>query len=640
MKVSIVTISYNQGRFLEDCLRSVLEQDYPDIEYIVIDAGSSDESLAIIDRYADKITKVIKEPDQGPADGLNKGFACATGDIYGFVNADDVLLPGGVSAIVAKFKASPKTDVVYGNGLELDAEGVQIQRVWSTPWNVKAHAYRAGVTVQPATFFTAESFLQVGGFNIKNRTCWDAELFVDMALKGARFAPLNAFVAAYRMYPGTVSSEVRWGGRGAIFEAENRRIFEKIIGRTPASRDRWIRTAYFMLKQVRQPMVAFEKLRTKIWGCKQLPPLPDTRFVWFGGYPAHYMGDFHRRLESRHEGLFFVYVPFGKDGRAFTHEQTRLPRKYVVLPHIGIYVQAWRWLQRLNPKAVLISGNYPRVNMLAAIWAKLHRRELYYLADSNLLDERNLTRSPVTQWILQEILRRTDRLLFIGSRNREFYLTQCGREFAGTHLHHLPLPHDHERFATPLKDVAAPFVFLSMGRLEEVKAVDRIIEAFAILVQRTNAPIRLLVAGDGPSRTALEKKAAALGIADVVEFRGSVPSDQTPSVFAESDAVVFASRNEPWGLVVNEALSSGKPVIGPFWIGAFSDLVRHGKNGLVTTGNGANELAEAMHRLQKYPALAREMGLAGRALVSDEGWTVEDSLASFERLIKPLEVSK
>ena len=85
MIISIVTLSYNQAEFLERAIRSVVEQDYADIEYIVVDPGSTDGSREIIERYRDRISTVILDPDDGPADGLNKGFAAATGDIFAYI---------------------------------------------------------------------------------------------------------------------------------------------------------------------------------------------------------------------------------------------------------------------------------------------------------------------------------------------------------------------------------------------------------------------------------------------------------------------------------------------------------------------------------------------------------------------------
>ena len=94
MRISIVTLSYNQRTFLREAIDSVLQQDHPDLEYIVVDPGSTDGSREFIRSYGEQVAQVVFEPDQGAADGLNKGFSRATGEVFGFLNADDYLLPG------------------------------------------------------------------------------------------------------------------------------------------------------------------------------------------------------------------------------------------------------------------------------------------------------------------------------------------------------------------------------------------------------------------------------------------------------------------------------------------------------------------------------------------------------------------
>src|SRR6266702_5290058 len=115
LKVSIVTISFNQAAFLERTILSVLNQDYSNIVYIVVDPCSTDGSRELIKRYESRIARTILDPDKGAADGLNKGFGAATGDIFGFLNSDDILYPGAVSAVVSVFIKSPATDVVSGH---------------------------------------------------------------------------------------------------------------------------------------------------------------------------------------------------------------------------------------------------------------------------------------------------------------------------------------------------------------------------------------------------------------------------------------------------------------------------------------------------------------------------------------------
>ncbi|MBF0282127.1 MAG: glycosyltransferase [Zetaproteobacteria bacterium] len=209
MKVSIVTISYNQADFLEETIKSVLNQDYDDIEYIIVDPGSTDGSREIIERYRSKIAKIIYEPDEGPADGLNRGFSFASGDIYAYLNSDDILLPGGVSKIAKVFERRQETDVVSGHGNVIDKDGELIYREFSSLFSLKAFTADCGAVVQQATFFRSNAFRDVGGFNIKNTNCWDGELMVDMGLNGARFAVINSFIGGFRMHENSISGSAR-----------------------------------------------------------------------------------------------------------------------------------------------------------------------------------------------------------------------------------------------------------------------------------------------------------------------------------------------------------------------------------------------------------------------------------------------
>ena len=115
MKISIVTISYNQKQYLKACIDSILTQAECELEYIVVDAGSTDGSRELIESYGDQVIKVF-ERDDGPADGLNKGFACATGEVYGFINSDDYLLPGALKRVTEFFLAHPNNAFMTGEG--------------------------------------------------------------------------------------------------------------------------------------------------------------------------------------------------------------------------------------------------------------------------------------------------------------------------------------------------------------------------------------------------------------------------------------------------------------------------------------------------------------------------------------------
>lgn len=192
-----------------------------------------------------------------------------------------------------------------------------------------------------------------------------------------------------------------------------------------------------------------------------------------------------------------------------------------------------------------------------------------------------------------------------------------------------PLPHLAHLFEAVSSKRGKVFVFLVFGRLEKIKAVDRVISAYALLSSKYQQRSRLLIAGEGAARDTLESQVETLGLRERVDFRGLVSSEKAPQVFGEAHALIVASHDEPWGLVVNEALSAGIPVIGPFWVGAFADLVVPGKTGLVTLDNSPQKLAKAMQELLDNPDQADGMGKAGRELVRTRGWTIEGSVKAF-----------
>ncbi len=255
MKVSIVTISFNQVGFLNHAIRSVLEQDYPDIEYIVVDPGSTDGSRALIAGYADQVQTVL-EPDGGPADGLNRGFARATGDVLAFLNSDDVLLPGAVRRAVAYLESS-KCDVVSGHAVVIDEEGRELRKVFSEPFSLKRYAYGTSILIQPSTFFTREIFRKSGGFNIHNRATWDGELFMEMSLHGARFKLVNEFWSGYRLHSASITATGKLDQQILDFHEH---AFRRVIGREPLPIDRLLEYWFRIERAIRQPRSFWERL--------------------------------------------------------------------------------------------------------------------------------------------------------------------------------------------------------------------------------------------------------------------------------------------------------------------------------------------------------------------------------------------
>jgi glycosyltransferase involved in cell wall biosynthesis len=256
-RVSIVTISFNQAKYLERAIRSVIEQDYPDVEYIVVDPGSTDGSRDIIEKHRSRISKVILDPDNGPAQGLNNGFASATGDIFGFINADDALLPGALTRAVDALRQRPCADVVYAHCYIIDQTGRIVRRSRSVPFNLRLYAYGGVIVMQQSTFFRRAAFESVGGFNEENRTCWDAELLADMALHGSRLAMVDDYWSLYAIYPGSITASVKHNRQ---YQADRARLFEVITGREYcrtnkllfrlARVEKWLRNPAMLLHRV------------------------------------------------------------------------------------------------------------------------------------------------------------------------------------------------------------------------------------------------------------------------------------------------------------------------------------------------------------------------------------------------------
>jgi glycosyltransferase involved in cell wall biosynthesis len=178
--VSVVTPSYNQARFLEATLRSVLEQDYPNIEYLVVDGASTDGSVDIIRRYADRLTWWVSEKDSGQSEAINKGLRKARGQIVGWLNSDDVYLPGAVSAAVNTFQSNPTAAVVYGDALAIDADGKVFNTMHGRPYSL-VDLMAFNIICQPAAFMRRSVLEQVDYLNPAYNLLMDTLLWINLA---------------------------------------------------------------------------------------------------------------------------------------------------------------------------------------------------------------------------------------------------------------------------------------------------------------------------------------------------------------------------------------------------------------------------------------------------------------------------
>jgi glycosyltransferase involved in cell wall biosynthesis len=179
--VSIVTPSFNQAAFLEETICSVLNQDYENLEYIIVDGGSTDGSLEIIQKYADRLTWWVSEPDRGQTDAINKGFARATGDIVAWLNSDDTYLDGAISEAAAFLKSHPEFGAVYGDANLIDELGNVIGRFPARQTDYP-RLMRGYVHIpQQATFFRGKLWRKVGPLDPTFFFAMDYDLWVRLS---------------------------------------------------------------------------------------------------------------------------------------------------------------------------------------------------------------------------------------------------------------------------------------------------------------------------------------------------------------------------------------------------------------------------------------------------------------------------
>jgi len=196
-----VTCSYQQVRYLEQAMRSVLEQDFPSLEYVVIDGGSSDGSKQIIARYARALAHWESGPDDGQTHALIKGFRHCTGEILGWLCSDDLLLPGALRAVGEFFRSHPRIAAVYGDALWIDADGRFLRPKKEIDFNRFVLLHDHNYVPQPSMFWRRSLYDKVGGLDPRFELAMDADLWERFS-SVTRIAHIPAFLSCMRFHAG------------------------------------------------------------------------------------------------------------------------------------------------------------------------------------------------------------------------------------------------------------------------------------------------------------------------------------------------------------------------------------------------------------------------------------------------------
>ncbi|MDY6987431.1 MAG: glycosyltransferase family 2 protein [Thermodesulfobacteriota bacterium] len=227
-QISIVTPSYNQGEFIEETIRSVLLQAYPAVEYIIIDGGSTDESVEIIKKYEPWLSHWVSEPDRGQSHGINKGLALATGKILAWLNSDDYLLPGALRAVAEAYGKAPDAGGWFGICQRVTRDGGLISVRHPNRLDLEGLADKSqNWVMQPACFFSAEVWKICGPLDTSLSFAMDFDLWLKIA-GNRRIEKIDAVLAAARVHEDAKTRAQRGIMFAEIWTVQVRHGFERM----------------------------------------------------------------------------------------------------------------------------------------------------------------------------------------------------------------------------------------------------------------------------------------------------------------------------------------------------------------------------------------------------------------------------
>jgi len=230
MKISVITPSFNQGQFIERTILSVARQTGCDIEHVVFDGGSSDQTVKLLEQ-AGSLTKWVSEKDHGQAHAVNKGIAATQGDVIGWLNSDDIYYPGAIASVLTFFAENPTIDVVYGMADHIDIDDRAFEPYPTEPWDFE-RLKKICFICQPALFFRRRVIQQCGVLDESLHYCMDYEYWLRLGKTGVRFAHLPKKLAGSRLY----SDNKTLGSRVKVHQEINT-MLKKKFGTVP---DKWL----------------------------------------------------------------------------------------------------------------------------------------------------------------------------------------------------------------------------------------------------------------------------------------------------------------------------------------------------------------------------------------------------------------
>lgn len=222
-RLTVVTPSYNQAEYLERTILSVLNQQYPNLEYFIMDGGSTDGSVDIIKKYEPYLAGWVSEKDRGQTDAINKGFRRATGDYVAFQNSDDLFAPGALASVAAGWRQHPDTDVFFGDMYIIDEHDVITEELRVLPFCAECQLYEGMQVFNQSLFIRRSRLEQFGLLDESLRFAIDYEIITRLSVQpGLQFRHLDSFWGGFRLQPNAKTSTIAEVGRAEHYQIRDK----------------------------------------------------------------------------------------------------------------------------------------------------------------------------------------------------------------------------------------------------------------------------------------------------------------------------------------------------------------------------------------------------------------------------------
>ena len=644
MKLSIVTPSFNQARFLEACIDSVLNQNYPNLEYLVMDGGSSDLSVEILRTYGNSIIWV-SEPDGGQAAAVNKGIERATGEIIGWLNSDDIYYPNSFETIMKVFAENPDVDVVYGHADHINEDGSYKEDYYTEPWDyerLKEICYLC----QPAVFFRKKAVEEVGMLDPNRQYAMDYDLWLRMG-KAHKFYYVYEKLAGSRLYATNKTL--------GFVEPVHLDIMDTVLKDTGSIPERWIQgsaesVARDMGHNSKDPIshrgytsFVLKKMNEYIkrFGYNSEEALDKLPYSFASSLKIGI--DASMALQESLQGVgvtskelitalsgqyshccYYIYPAFEDHIEAFCLDNT----EYNCIPNVqyayfGSEFNVINHLRHIfgnqDENAIDKACKYPNVIFYPSFTFSRAMSDkcasVYMLYDLSFLEHVEYTTGANYNYCYKHVFNaalKADYFVAISNYTKKVFLDY----FPSVNPERVRVAYlgCKEVYKNPPKDIGSqgfdinkPF-WLSVGTVEPRKNIISLIYAYSELKKEGDTFPLYIAGGKGWKDNFIYKAVEDLGLKDSVHFLGFVTDEQLNALYHNCYAMIYPSYYEGFGLPILEAMTAGAPVITS---STTSMPEVGGDAAMYIDPHDRKSITEAMLTLQRNPDKREDMKRKG-----------------------------